>query len=951
MATPPRCPSCGADLPSGATGIPCPYCRTSSTPPVGLGETLDATPGPVVARTVHVGGPEATTGTSLTELATATLPTGSRIRYVGDYEVFGELGRGGMGVVYQARQITLNRFVALKMIRAGEFATDEDLRRFRNEAEAVAGLDHPNLVPIFEVGEHEGQRYFSMKLVEGGSLADRLDQFVGDPRGAGALMATVAEAVHHAHQRGILHRDIKPANILLDSQGHPHVTDFGLAKRVEVESDLTNSGAVMGTPAYMSPEQAGGHRGSVTTASDVYGLGATLYALLTGQPPFTGHSVLDTLERVRTAPPEPPSRQNKNVPRDLEIICLKCLEKDPSRRYASSQALAEDLHRWLEGEPIAARAVGPVVRFGMWCRRKPVYAGLAAALMLTVLAGAAGIGWNWQLAVRERRKATAINSFLIDGMLAQASPGSNPRAAKLTVEELLDRASARIGLLADDQPEIEAAIRVMIGQVYASLGERGKAEPHTRRAIELNTIVNGASHRDTLSAERDLIDLLYDAHRLPEAETLGKRLLADCRRRLGHDDRITLAVVNTIGLTTALQERWDEAEVALRRNLDDRRRVLGPDHFDTLQSITNLALVLGARSKWSEAEPLARLFLDRTRAVRGPDEPILVIAENNLASALNSQGKLAEAEELYRQVIADSTRILGPEHSATLTAINSHARALKDLGRRPEAESFFRNLLPRREKAAGRDSFEANQTRIDLGLLLQENGRYTEAEPLLREGLRCAESLLGLESLESVRAANNLALVLTATGRPDEALALLRPGLERIQKSRGLEDSTATLMRANIALALEAAKRWEEAISLRRELVHSLRKANRANTADAFGNLRFLGRDLLAAGKPMEAEPILREALEGFRQGLPASGPRTADVEGMLGESLTALGNFAGAEPLLTSSYETALKGKAPPAVLRVAITRFVKLYEGWKKPEPAARWRAELDKLPSPPP
>jgi len=324
-------------------------------------------------------------------------PTGTRMsKDFGDYELLEEIGRGGQGVVYRAHQKSLNRTVALKVIGLAHWATEAHVKRFRREAEAAASLNHPCIVPIYEVGERDGACYFSMGLVEGGQLDAVAKREAMPIRHAGELIAKLARTVSYAHEHGILHRDIKPGNILLDVKGEPHLTDFGLARLVETESTVTRTMEVLGTPSYMAPEQAVGNNARVTSATDIYGLGAVLYQLLTGHPPFAGGTTFETVRMVLDTEPRQPRLLNPKVDRDLATICLKCLEKDPQRRYSSALALAEDLERWLKHEPIGARRTGIFIRGQKWVRRNPSRSLLAASLI--ALAAAAGwIVWKSEL--------------------------------------------------------------------------------------------------------------------------------------------------------------------------------------------------------------------------------------------------------------------------------------------------------------------------------------------------------------------------------------------------------------------------------------------------------------------------------------------------------------------------------------------------------------------------
>ncbi len=368
------------------------------------------------------------------------------------YEVEAVLGKGGIGVVYKAKHLKLNRIVALKMLLSGGFAGREERLRFQREAEAVAGLRHPNVVELYDAGEVDGRPYFTMQLVQGGNLAQKLADAPLPPRRAAELLISVADAIEAAHQAGIVHRDLKPANILLAPDETPKVTDFGLARRLEDRDGQTLSGAAVGTPSYMAPEQARGDKGAIAPATDVYALGAILYEMLTGRPPFRAESSSATLQQVLADEPVPPARLNPRVPRDLETICLKCLNKEPPRRYASAAALADDLGRFERGEPIVARPIGRLGRLVRWARRRPTAAALYATLLTAVLLILALIGGA--LWLDGQRKATALAAeqdlHEANGQLQQSNLGL-ARAA-------LERAKGRLEM--GDWPDLQHRVGV-----------------------------------------------------------------------------------------------------------------------------------------------------------------------------------------------------------------------------------------------------------------------------------------------------------------------------------------------------------------------------------------------------------------------------------------------------------------------------------------------------------
>src|SRR6476469_2573846 len=483
------CRKCGAKIFSDAPEALCPRCVLKSAlgnfPDAAVAGGVDPGRSDTPSAADENGAPNNKKSVSVAEM----------LGELGDYELLEEIGRGGQGVVFRARQKSLNRTVALKVINLGQWASKAHLKRFRLEAEAAAHLEHPGIVPIHEVGERDGSCYFSMKFVEGGQLDEVARRAPMPIRRAVELIAKVARTVHYAHEHGILHRDIKPGNILLDQKGEPHLTDFGLARLIESESTVTRTLDVLGTPSYMAPEQAMGNNAAVSSATDVYGLGAVLYQLLTGQPPFAGGATYETIKLLLDTEPRQPRQLNPKIDRDLSTICLKCLEKDPKRRYSSALALAEDLERWLKHEPIRARHTGIFARGSKWVRRNPSSALLVACLV----ALAAAAGWIvWKSELIHRPLATGIAVLPFENL-------GDEREHAAFAEGMQDEILARLSKIAD----LKVISRTSVMEYRGKRNVRQIGD-----ALRVSHVLEGSARRsgDRIHLNAQLIDTRTDTH-------------------------------------------------------------------------------------------------------------------------------------------------------------------------------------------------------------------------------------------------------------------------------------------------------------------------------------------------------------------------------------------------------------------------------------------------------
>ncbi|MCU0961386.1 MAG: protein kinase [Pirellulaceae bacterium] len=649
--------------------------------------------------------------------STPAPPADGATRQFDDYEILGELGRGGMGVVYRAREISTQRIVCVKMMLGGFYASLEARNRFRIETEAAAQLDHPNIVPIYRAGEVDGIPYFVMKYVDGQGL-DQVprDHFRNNPREAVALMSKLCRAVHFAHARGILHRDLKPANVLVDADGQPHVTDFGLAKRIDDDTSQTRTGVIMGTPDYMSPEQAIGRNDLVTVTSDVYSLGSMLFDLLTGQPPFKSATVIETLTRVTKEPARMPTVCNARIGRDLETICLKCLEKDPNKRFRSAASLADELDRYLRGEPIESRPVSSAERLWRWCGRNPVLAGLSAALLALLVISAIGssvAAYQFNLrrkdAVSARAKAEQAqqladqNAVIADQQRTLALDTLHALVTQVETK-LRDRAD-----LADLQAEILSDALEGLQEVSRTAANAGRAD----RTIGV--------------AYQRMADILEKLGKSDEAVQQHRQALAIFERLLADDP-------------TAEWARWNAA--ISYDKLGDRS--LGTDAAEAgrwYRKATALREDLAAGGTEEAITPVMR-------------QHALAISAARVGGLALSQGDPTEARTYFRKALEQSEAMLRADanNRQAQMAVAGSCSLLGNvsfrLGAQEDAHQYFHRALEMRQAIYQQDPQSVNAKDLlaksydALGDFELQTGQTRDAHDCYQDAVKLLEELL-----------------------------------------------------------------------------------------------------------------------------------------------------------------------------------------------------------------
>lgn len=795
--------------------------------------------------------PDSASADSTLSGAAAAAPAFAQI---GPYRLLKIIGEGGMGEVWLAEQKTpIHRTVALKLIKTG-MDTKAVVARFESERQALALMDHPNIAQVYDASSTpEGRPYFVMEYVPGLPITEYCDKHCLSMQERLAVFMQVCDGVQHAHQKAIIHRDLKPSNVLVverDDKPVPKIIDFGLAKamarRLTEKTMFTELGVLVGTPEYMSPEQADLDERNVDTRTDVYSLGVILYELLVGALPFDSQALraagLDAILRViREQEPLKPStkvrqmgessaasaEKRKEEPRsfarrlqgELDWITLKALEKDRARRYGTPSELSADLARYLHDEPVLAGPATAAYRVRKYAARHRF--GLAAvAAVLLLLAGFTmvqavelrRVRQERDRADRERDRANRVTEFMTR-MFKVSDPGE-ARGNSITAREILDKASSEIDTGLNKDPELQAQMMYNMSTVHRNLGLYPIAETQLKRVIDIRTRVLGPDNANTLMATDALAFLLHLEGQSARAETIERQNLALERKLLGPENQATLSAMNNLGAIVLATGHREEAAQIDRDAADLERRVLGPEAPSTLSTLNNLAMVLRLQGRLPEAEKTFREVYETRRRVQGPDHPDTLMAQGNYALVLADEARFPEAEKLDRELLDTRLRVLGPEHPDTLFSTNNLADVLVSEGKYPEAEKLNRDTLATRIRVLGPEHPETLVSLSNLARLLAGEEHWPEAEKLFAQVLETRKRVLGPEHPDTIKAMVDLMAVLGQQHKYAECDKLGHQTLALGRRVLGDKDPLVAMLLFNLGLLEAYQGRNAQSVSL-----------------------------------------------------------------------------------------------------------------------------------------
>jgi len=804
---------------------------------------------------------------------------------IGHYRIIRLLGEGGMGAVYEAEQEHPRRRVALKVIKTA-WANPELLRRFELESQTLGRLHHPGIAQIYEAGSAEtgfgSQPYFAMEIIPGRPLVEYAKGRQLDTRQRLKLMIMICEAVEHAHQRGIIHRDLKPGNILVDESGQPKILDFGLARVTDGDLQATRQtdmGQLLGTLAYMSPEQVMADPLALDTRSDVYALGVILYELLAGKMPYeVSRNVVEVVKTIQQKEPAALSSVNRVYRGDIETIVAKALEKDKTRRYGSAAELAADIRRYLEDQPIAAKPASTVYQLRKFARRNKALVAGVAAVFFTLIVGVVISTWQ---AVRARRSearaqteaatSQAVVNFLQNDLLAQAS--ANKQAGlktkadpDLKVRTALDRAADRIEGKFARQPEVEAEIRNTIGTTYMDLGLYPEARKQVEQALQIENRTLGSKNPKTLNSFALLGSVAYDQGDYPKAETLLSQVLEDDRRILGPQHPDTLRAARKLASVYWAEGKYARAQTLEEQTLEASRRVWGPEDPETVSVMNNLALIYQAEGKIAQCESLRVQTLEIFRRREGPEHPDTLMAMNNLANVYFAELKYEQALALRTQALDLYRRVLGPEHPDTLRAMMNLASSYSMAGRNSEAEALDIECLTLRRRVLGPEHPSTLNTMLGLANVYEAEGQLAKAESLDQQLLEIRRRVLGPEHPDTLYAMQTLAEVYSRRQKYAQSEALLTQALETQRRVLGAEHPDTLTTEFTLAAAYESDHKYAQAEKLGSELLEQRQRVLGPDHPDTLQTGGQLAVSLAYQKHFAKAETVLQDMIQRASQ-------------------------------------------------------------------------------------